>query len=401
MSPDTFFRVLGKKPWQVAYWQPSRRPDDGRYGQNPNRVQKHNQFQVILKPVPADGQLLFLDSLIYLGVDIRIHDIKFDEDNWASPSLGAWGVGWQVMCDGLEITQFTYFQQAGGIELNPNSLEITYGVERLAMFLDGKNNLYDLDWGNARLLCRAETGRGAAVFHLQFRAGRHRHAARPVPAVPEGGGKAARAQPLPAGLRLRAEMLPCLQHPGCAQGHFGRRAHGADGHHAQPGGAHRPEIRACRRKGKIMADLLFELGVEEIPALAVAGIRDQLRELFQARLAQDHVAHGEIECAATNRRLMVHITAGAANETASKEETVLGPAKHIALDEHGLPTVALKKFCEFNGVKLTDVVEIETPKGSYLGIVKVGGGEDTAELLGRGYPGDSGGVDLPQDHGLE
>jgi glycyl-tRNA synthetase alpha chain len=148
MSPDTFFRVLGKKPWQVAYWQPARRPDDGRYGQNPNRVQKHNQFQVIMKPVPLDGQILFLDSLIYLGVDIRIHDIKFDDDNWASPSLGAWGVGWQVMCDGLEIAQFTYFQQAGGIELNPNSLEITYGIERLAGFLDGKSSLYDLDWGN-------------------------------------------------------------------------------------------------------------------------------------------------------------------------------------------------------------------------------------------------------------
>ncbi len=148
MSPDTFFRVLGKKPWSVAYWQPSRRPDDGRYGQNPNRVQKHNQFQVIIKPVPDEGQMLFLDSLIYLGVDINIHDIKFDEDNWASPSLGAWGVGWQVMCDGLEITQFTYFQQAGGMELNPNSLEITYGVERLAMFLDGQNNIYDLEWGN-------------------------------------------------------------------------------------------------------------------------------------------------------------------------------------------------------------------------------------------------------------
>lgn len=148
MSPDTFFRVLGKKPWHVAYWQPARRPDDGRYGQNPNRVQKHNQFQVIIKPVPNEGQMLFLDSLIYLGVDINIHDIKFDEDNWASPSLGAWGVGWQVMCDGLEITQFTYFQQAGGMELNPNSLEITYGVERLAMFLDDQNNIYDLDWGN-------------------------------------------------------------------------------------------------------------------------------------------------------------------------------------------------------------------------------------------------------------
>ncbi len=169
MSPDTFFRVLGKKPWQVAYWQPSRRPDDGRYGQNPNRVQKHNQFQVILKPAPADGQLLFLDSLIYLGVDIRIHDIKFDDDNWASPSLGAWGVGWQVMCDGLEITQFTYFQQAGGVELNPNSLEITYGVERLAGFLDGKSSLFDLDWGNrvsyARL--KLEEERQFSIYNFE------------------------------------------------------------------------------------------------------------------------------------------------------------------------------------------------------------------------------------------
>jgi len=111
-------------------------------------VQKHNQFQVILKPIPTNGQQLYLRSLQYLGVDIRSHDIKFDEDNWASPSLGAWGVGWQIMCDGLEITQFTYFQQAGGIDLNPNSMEITYGIERLAAFLDMKSSIYDLEWGN-------------------------------------------------------------------------------------------------------------------------------------------------------------------------------------------------------------------------------------------------------------
>jgi len=146
MTPDTFFKVLGKKPWRSAYWQPSRRPDDGRYAENPNRVQKHNQFQVILKPAPANGQELYLNSLKFLGVDTRNHDIKFDEDNWASPSLGAWGVGWQVMCDGLEITQFTYFQQAGGIELNPISLEITYGVERLCSFLDNENDIFNLDW---------------------------------------------------------------------------------------------------------------------------------------------------------------------------------------------------------------------------------------------------------------
>ncbi|MEN8152728.1 MAG: glycine--tRNA ligase subunit alpha [Acidobacteriota bacterium] len=148
MTPDTFFKVLGEKPWKSAYWQPSRRPDDGRYAENPNRVQKHNQFQVILKPAPDNAQELYLNSLQFLGVEIRNHDIKFDEDNWASPSLGAWGVGWQVMCDGLEITQFTYFQQAGGIVLSPTSLEITYGIERLGSFLESKSNIYDLDWSS-------------------------------------------------------------------------------------------------------------------------------------------------------------------------------------------------------------------------------------------------------------
>ncbi|MCP5052511.1 MAG: glycine--tRNA ligase subunit alpha [bacterium] len=170
MTPDTFFRVLGKQPWKAAYWQPSRRPDDGRYAQNPNRVQKHNQFQVIMKPIPPDGQSLYLKSLQYLGVDIHNHDIKFDEDNWASPSLGAWGVGWQVMCDGLEISQFTYFQQAGGIELNPNSMEITYGIERLAAFLDGKNSIYDLEWGSKATYAqlRTEEERQFSVYNFEF-----------------------------------------------------------------------------------------------------------------------------------------------------------------------------------------------------------------------------------------
>ena len=169
MTPDTFFRVLGRKPWRVAYWQPSRRPDDGRYAENPNRVQKHNQFQVIIKPVPADGQTLYLKSLEILGIDPRVHDIKFDEDNWASPSLGAWGVGWQVMCDGMEITQFTYFQQAGGIELNPNSLEITYGLERLCLFLDNRTNLYDLDWteGVKYAELRTEEERQFSIYNFE------------------------------------------------------------------------------------------------------------------------------------------------------------------------------------------------------------------------------------------
>jgi glycyl-tRNA synthetase alpha chain len=146
MHPDTFLRVLGPEPWRVAYVQPSRRPADGRYGDNPFRLGKHYQFQVILKPNPKDIQQLYVKSLEALGLDLTQHDLRFEEDNWEAPTLGAWGVGWQVMLDGMEITQFTYFQQAGGLELNPISAEITYGLERITMFLGLQKNVYDLEW---------------------------------------------------------------------------------------------------------------------------------------------------------------------------------------------------------------------------------------------------------------
>lgn len=148
MTPDTFFRVLDDRPWNVAYIQPSRRPTDGRYGENPHRVQKHFQCQVIMKPSPSDIQAIYLKSLASLGINIQDHDIRFDEDDWESPTIGAWGVGWQVLLDGLEITQFTYFQQAGGVDLFPVPVEITYGLERLEMFLEGKDDMYDLQWSD-------------------------------------------------------------------------------------------------------------------------------------------------------------------------------------------------------------------------------------------------------------
>src|SRR5450432_1315360 len=146
MSPETFLRALGPKPYKVAYVQPSRRPDDGRYGDNPNRLYKHMQMQVILKPPPEDVQELYLQSLAAIGIDLSKHDIKFEEDNWESPTLGAWGVGWQVMLDGLEITQFTYFQQCGGVDLDPISAELTYGLERIGAFLQDVNSIYDIVW---------------------------------------------------------------------------------------------------------------------------------------------------------------------------------------------------------------------------------------------------------------
>jgi glycyl-tRNA synthetase alpha chain len=151
MHPETFLRVLGGDPWRVAYVQPSRRPADGRYGQNPNRLYKHMQFQVILKPPPADIQGIYLQSLEALGIDPAAHDVRFEEDNWESPTLGAWGIGWQVLLDGQEITQFTYFQQAGAIDLVPISGEITYGLERIAMYLQDVDDVYDLRWSADRL----------------------------------------------------------------------------------------------------------------------------------------------------------------------------------------------------------------------------------------------------------
>ena len=146
MHPETFLRVLGPDHWNVAYVQPSRRPADGRFGENPNRLFKHHQFQVILKPSPDEVQQLYLDSLEACGINPRQHDVRFEEDNWESPTLGAWGIGWQVLFDGLEISQFTYFQQAGGIELAPISAELTYGLERIAMALQRVDSVYDLDW---------------------------------------------------------------------------------------------------------------------------------------------------------------------------------------------------------------------------------------------------------------
>src|SRR5690348_5976453 len=146
MAPETFLRVLGPNPYKVAYVQPSRRPADGRYGENPNRLYKHTQLQVILKPPPENVQDVYLESLGAIGIDLRQHDLKFEEDNWESPTLGAWGIGWQVMLDGLEITQFTYFQQCGGVDLFPISAELTYGLERIAAFLQDVDSIYEIVW---------------------------------------------------------------------------------------------------------------------------------------------------------------------------------------------------------------------------------------------------------------
>jgi glycyl-tRNA synthetase alpha chain len=162
MAPETFLRVLGPKPYKVAYVQPSRRPADGRYGDNPNRLYKHMQLQVVLKPPPDNVQELYLESLEALGIDLRKHDIKFEEDNWEAPTLAAWGVGWQVMLDGLEITQFTYFQQCGGIDLDPICAELTFGLERITAFLQDVDSIYDIVWAR-------DPATGQPVFYRDVR----------------------------------------------------------------------------------------------------------------------------------------------------------------------------------------------------------------------------------------
>ena len=182
--PATTLRSLGLKPWKAAYVQPSRRPKDGRYGENPNRLQHYYQYQVILKPSPENLQELYLDSLAAIGVDMALHDVRFVEDDWESPTLGAWGLGWECWCDGMEVSQFTYFQQVAGFECAPVSGELTYGLERLAMYVQGVESVYDLNFNGGdgaervRLWRRVSAG-GAGIFPLQLRARQHR---RPVPA---------------------------------------------------------------------------------------------------------------------------------------------------------------------------------------------------------------------------
>jgi len=167
-NPATFLRVLGPEPWNVAYVEPSRRPTDGRYGENPNRLQHYYQYQVILKPSPVDVQDLYLDSLRYLGVKLEEHDVRFVEDDWESPTLGAAGLGWEVWLDGMEITQFTYFQQCGSIDLDPISVELTYGLERICMFIQGVDNVFDIKW-NDKVLYRDVHHRSEYEFsHYNF-----------------------------------------------------------------------------------------------------------------------------------------------------------------------------------------------------------------------------------------
>ena len=342
MHPETFLRVLGPAHWNVAYVQPSRRPADGRFGENPNRLFKHHQFQVILKPAPDEVQQLYLDSLEACGINPRQHDIRFEEDNWESPTLGAWGIGWQVMFDGLEISQFTYFQQAGGIELAPISAELTYGLERIAMVLQRVDSMYDLEWapgvkyGDVRL--REEIEQSKYVFgQVDMPPGEFaRVSPRPVRAL------------LPASPRRCSQsglIWPALEH--CLKcshlfnildssnsiGVTERTAYILRVRQLAVGdrqglrrGARRRAGRAAGRGALMDRELLLEIGCEELPASWLPALTNQIGEVVVAQLrgASARRAKSPAETYSTPRRLTVRIARVPERQT-DLEELVNGP----------------------------------------------------------------------------
>ena len=247
-NPATFFRVLGPEPYRAAYVEPSRRPTDGRYGENPNRLQHYYQYQVILKPSPEDVQEQYLDSLKALGIDPLKHDIRFVEDDWESPTLGAWGLGWEVWLDGMEITQFTYFQQVGSIDLDPVSVELTYGLERITMYLQNVDNVYDLQWNDTVKYghVHLETEKQFSKYNFEVS---DKDRLVPVVRYVRGRGEgSARAGPDPSRLRLHPEMLACLQSAGRARGHQRDRAYRLHRAGAQAGAAVRRRLRPPARR---------------------------------------------------------------------------------------------------------------------------------------------------------
>ena len=226
MAPATFLRALGPEPWNVGYVQPSRRPADGRFGENPNRLFQHHQFQVVLKPSPKNVQALYLDSLQAIGLDPLDHDLRFVEDDWESPTLGAWGLGWEVWCDGQEITQFTYFQQCGGFECRPVSAELTYGLERLCTYLQGVDNVYELEWVRGVRYRELFQANEVEMSTYAFRAADTAMLFMAVRGAREGMPAAASSGPSVAGLRPGPQVQPPLQPPGRASCHLRHRAAG-------------------------------------------------------------------------------------------------------------------------------------------------------------------------------
>ncbi len=413
MNPATYLRVLGPEPWNVAYVEPSVRPDDGRFGENPNRMYTHTQFQVILKPAPAEPQALYLESLKAIGIDPAHHDIRFVEDNWESPALGAWGLGWEVWLDGLEITQYTYFQQAGGFTLNPVSLELTYGLERIAMShsIQDVRAVWDLRWdkqrtyGDVNLSAEIERCKYAfneadvEVLHELYDdyEGEAKRAlerglvtpahdyvlncshtfnlldARGAIGVTERARYFARMRELAkqvatAYLKQREDM----GYPWLAKGAEVKKG--------------KEEEKKSVTVLKVPVPLLLEVGVEELPAGDVTVARDQLGKLLTTALDEARLDHGEIKLFATPRRVAA-LVEGIASQQRSLDELVRGPSAKVAFDAAGKPTPAAAGFAKrFNIDPATLVVKTDA-QGSYVYANKHEDGRPALEVLAQVLPG--------------
>ncbi|WP_433274452.1 glycine--tRNA ligase [Actinosynnema sp. CS-041913] len=403
LNPATVLRVLGPEPWRVAYVEPSVRPDDARYGENPNRLQTHTQFQVILKPDPGDPQELYLGSLEALGIDVRAHDVRFVEDNWASPALGAWGLGWEVWLDGLEITQFTYFQQAGGMSLDPVSVEITYGIERIMMALQGVDHFKDIAYapgisygeafGQAEYemsryyLDDADVEANKRLFEEYASEARRMLDARlPVPAhnyvlkcshafnVLDARGAISTTERARAFARMRGLAREVAQLWAARREELGH-----------PLGLVEPlEAPALPAAGGVVDRpemLLFEIGTEELPPAEVTRTVEAVRTAVAEKLAATRLAHGTVEAHGTPRRIVVLVPDVAPREP-DAEKTMRGPRVSAAFDASGEPTKAALGFARGQGVDVSDLGRVVENGVEHVAVVRTVVGGGAVEVLG-------------------
>jgi glycyl-tRNA synthetase len=401
-NPATILRVLGPEPWRVAYVEPSVRPDDARYGENPNRLQMFTQYQVILKPDPGNSQEIYLDSLRAIGVDIDAHDIRFVEDDWASPALGAWGLGWEVWLDGLEITQYTYFQQAGGKNLDPVSVEITYGIERIMMALQNVTHFKEIayapgiSYGEAfgqseyemsrYYLDDADVATNWTLFaSYEAEARRCLEERLPVPAhtyvlkcshafnVLDSRGAISTTERANAFARMRSlarqvsnlwdERREELGYP------LGQSEYPA----LAPKPSAFPEIERA-------STLLFEIGTEELPHAEVRRTSGAVREALAAKLGETRLPHGEIRTYGTPRRIVAVVDAIEPREP-DTERTVRGPRVSAAYDADGKPTKAAEGFARGQGVAVESLQRVEQGGAEYVAAARTDVGRSAAEAL--------------------
>jgi len=407
MNPATVLRVMGPEPWNVGYVEPSIRPDDGRYGENPNRWQQFYQYQVILKPDPGNPQELFLQSLEALGIDLSRHDVRFVEDNWQQPALGAWGLGWEVWLDGLEITQFTYFQQAGGFVLDPVAVEITYGLERIVMFLQGVKSFVDIDWGAGRTY-------GDVLLQSEIEHCTYNFEAASVPRLQEMFRlyEAEAQNALEHGLVIPAHdyVLKCSHAFNVldARGAVGvtERAHYfarmrdlaravAEAYVAQreemghpwgtlhPEAAPPPDVPIPEPSGP--EDFLLEIGTEELPAADVTAAVRQLETTVAAMLHEASLPYQGLMVTGSPRRLAA-LAAQLAPKQADLKEAVKGPPARAAFDAEGKPTKAALGFAKSQGVDVSQLAVRELDGGRYVVAEVVKKGRPAGEVLAEQLP---------------